>query len=66
MELRKLDTEWETKDSGEPDLGRYKRFREFYIKKMTIMVDDNVSAQINTNIKQTVHLRDKFWVSYQQ
>ena len=44
MELRKLDTEWDTKDQGEPNKGRYKRFKEFYIQKITIMVADNVSG----------------------
>ena len=44
MELRKLDTEWDSIDQGKPEIGRYKRFKEYYIQKMTIMVADNVSG----------------------
>ena len=31
MELRKLDINWDIKDQGEPNKGRYKRFKEYYI-----------------------------------
>ena len=47
MELQKLDAKWKHEDNSEPDKRRYKRFKEFFIKKMTIMVADNVDGLRN-------------------